>query len=113
VFDKNTANEWEKNKVTGCQVIKREKDYVMFYIGFGPGSAQIGMARSKNGINNWERFLGNPIIRKGSLYDNTAVFKPYVIPDPANNRWLLYYNGCHDWHEQTFVVFHEGMDLGF
>lgn len=113
IFDRNTSNEWEKNKVTGCQVIKRKNDYLMFYIGFGPGSAQVGMARSKDGITGWERYENNPIIRKGPGFDNVAVFKPFVVPDPKNNRWLLYYNGCHGWHEQIGLAFHEGMDFDF
>jgi beta-1,2-mannobiose phosphorylase / 1,2-beta-oligomannan phosphorylase len=113
VFSRVQNSNWEDRNVTGCQVIKRVNDYLMFYIGFGPEGAQEGMARSKDGITAWERYKDNPLIRKGKGWDNVAVFKPYAMPDPENNRWLLYYNGCHGWHEQTGVAFHEGMDLGF
>ncbi|NCA80525.1 MAG: hypothetical protein EOM76_10145 [Sphingobacteriia bacterium] len=112
VFANNIANEWEQAKVTACQVIKRQNDYLMFYIGFkNVDYAQIGMARSKDGITNWERFKDNPIIKPGNGWDSSAVYKPYAIPD--NNRWLLYYNGRRDSHEQIGIAIHEGLDLGF
>jgi beta-1,2-mannobiose phosphorylase / 1,2-beta-oligomannan phosphorylase len=112
VFLKNTQNEWEQAKVTACQVIKRSDDYLMFFIGFkNINYAQIGMARSKDGITNWERFKDNPIIKPGTGWDSSAVYKPYAIPD--NNRWLLYYNGRQGGHEQIGIAIHEGLDLGF
>ena len=38
----------------------------MFYIGFRDRDhAQIGLARSKDGITGWERHPANPIIRPG------------------------------------------------
>jgi predicted GH43/DUF377 family glycosyl hydrolase len=112
IFRNNKANEWEQAKVTGCQVIKRSNDYLMLYIGFkNIDYAQIGMARSKDGISNWERFKENPIIKPGKGWDSSAVYKPYAIPD--NNRWLLYYNGRRESHEQIGIAIHEGLDLGF
>lgn len=48
-------------------MIERENDYLMFYIGFYDiNFAQIGMARSKDGINDWERYSENPtfLLRK-------------------------------------------------
>lgn len=116
VFTANKQNKWEQAKVAGCQVIKRPNDYLMFYIGYmDPDHAQIGMARSKDGITNWERFNGNPIIGPGAIstWDSYAVYKPYAIPDPANNRWLLYYNGRCGWDEPVGIAIHEGMNLGF
>ena len=86
----------------------------MFYIGYkNMGYAQIGMARSKDGITNWERFKDNPIIAPGEGWDSDATYKPYSVADPANNRWLFYYNGRRGQHEQMGVAIHKGMDLGF
>jgi predicted GH43/DUF377 family glycosyl hydrolase len=114
VFVKDKNAEWERAKVTACQVIKRKNDYLMFYIGFSDGShAQIGMARSKDGISNWERFKDNPIVRPGQGWDNESVYKPFAVPDEANNRWILYYNARRDWNEQIGAVIHEGMELEF
>lgn len=112
IFSNNAHNEWEKAKVTACQVIKRSNDYLMFYIGFkNIDYAQIGMARSKDGITGWERFRENPIIKPGLEWDSSDVYKPYAVPD--NDRWLLYYNGRRENHEQIGVAIHKGIDLGF
>lgn len=114
VFAFNAENEWEQHKVTACQVIKRKNDYLMFYIGFkNIDYAQIGVARSKDGISGWERYSQNPIIKPGSGWDASAVYKPYAIPDAKNNRWLLYYNGRNGSHEQIGVAIHKGMNFGF
>ena len=113
VFVADPSKEWEQHKVTACQVIKRENDYLMFYIGFlNIDFAQIGMARSKNGINNWERYEGNPIISptKGS-WDADACYKPFVIQE--ENRWMLWYNGRDRSVEQIGLAIHKGVDLDF
>jgi len=112
IFQKDTAHDWEKAKVTACQVVRRKEDYLMFYIGFkNVDYAQIGMARSKDGIGNWERYEGNPIIKPGMGWDSSAVYKPYAVED--GQRWLLYYNGRKDHVEQIGIALHEGLDLGF
>ena len=112
VFSNNKNNSWEQDKVTACQVIRRPDDYLMFYIGFkNVDYAQIGMARSKDGITHWERYKDNPIIKPGRGWDSSAVYKPYAVPD--ENRWLLYYNGRRNDKEQIGIAIHEGLDLGF
>ena len=112
VFANDPSNEWEQAKVTACQVIKDSKGYYMFYIGFkNVNYAQIGMARSKDGITNWVRNPGNPIISPGDGWDASAVYKPFTIFD--GKQWLLWYNGRHDGTEQIGVAMHQGKDLGF
>lgn len=112
VFRNNPANQWEQAKVTACQVIKEKNNYLMFYIGFRDVDfAQIGIARSKDGINQWERHPENPIIRPGKGWDSSAVYKPYAIFD--GKQWLLWYNGRKEGKEQIGVVLHKGRDLGF
>jgi beta-1,2-mannobiose phosphorylase / 1,2-beta-oligomannan phosphorylase len=112
VFKNNPTNEWEQAKVTACQVIKRADDYLMLYIGFkNVDYAQIGMAKSKDGISNWERYSGNPVIKPGMGWDSSAVYKPYAIPD--NDRWLLYYNGRRNNVEQIGIAIYDGLSLGF
>lgn len=112
VFKNDPNNSWEQAKVTACQVIKEKNEYLMFYIGFRDiDYAQIGIARSKNGISNWERHPKNPIISPGKGWDASAVYKPYAIFD--GKKWLLWYNGRNNAHEQIGVATHEGKDLGF
>ena len=113
IFVANEANEWEQYKVTACQVIKREEDYLMFYIGFRDiDFAQIGMAKSKDGISGWERYSGNPIIYPTpDEWDADACYKPYAIEE--KDRWMLWYNGRVHHTERIGLVIHEGKNLGF
>ncbi|HKG06363.1 MAG TPA: hypothetical protein VKB19_07895 [Pedobacter sp.] len=112
IFSHDPLNKWEQAKVTACQVIQEKGYYLMFYIGFRDVDyAQIGIARSKDGIHNWERHPQNPIIRPGDGWDSSAVYKPYAIYD--GKQWLLWYNGRKDGKEQIGVVLHKGEDLGF
>ncbi len=111
----NKDMKWEKDRVTACQVIKRKNDYLMFYIGFEDiHTARIGMARSKDGITNWERYSGNPIIiPTPDGWDQDACYKPYAIFNGKD--WLLWYNGrTHKTAlERIGVAVHKGEDLGF
>ena len=112
VFSANKANEWEQYKVTACQVIKRKDDYLMFYIGFRDiDFAQIGMAKSKDGISGWERFSGNPIIYPTPGWDADACYKPFAIEEKG--RWMLWYNGRTKHLERIGLAIHEGNDLKF
>ena len=92
---------------------KRDDWCLMFYIGFrDEPHAQIGIARSRDGLTNWQRHPANPIIRPGqNKWDHDACYKPYAIFD--GQTWLLWYNGRHDSLEQIGVAVHRGEDLGF
>ena len=113
VFRPDPNSAWEKAKVTAAQVEKRGDWYLMFYIGFRDRDhAQIGIARSKDGITGWQRHPQNPIIRPGmNQWDHDACYKPFALFD--GTKWLLWYNGRHGGLEQIGVVFHPGEDLGF
>ena len=115
VFTADSTNEWEQHKVTACQVIPTGDWHIMFYIGFrNENHAQIGLARSRDGITNWQRHPDNPIIfpTKGS-WDENACYKPFAIYDQPTNRWLLWYNGRKGGVEQIGLAIHNGTDLGF
>jgi predicted GH43/DUF377 family glycosyl hydrolase len=113
IFRPDPKNDWEKDRVTACQVVRQGDWYVMFYIGFrDEAHAQIGVARSKDGITGWERHPANPLIRPGKdRWDADAVYKPYALL--AGGRWLLWYNGRRGGVEQIGLAVHEGEDLGF
>jgi predicted GH43/DUF377 family glycosyl hydrolase len=113
IFKSNPGAIWEQDKVTACQVIQEDGWYLMFYIGFrDEDHAQIGLARSKDGISNWERNPANPIIHPDpGAWDHDACYKPYAIFD--GQKWLLWYNGRHGGLEQIGVALHDGHDLGF
>jgi len=113
IFRPDPNNAWEKDRVTACQVVKRDEWHLMFYIGFrDQHQAQIGVARSKDGITDWQRHKANPIIRPGQgQWDADAVYKPFAKFD--GKRWLLWYNGRRGNVEQIGVAIHEREDLGF
>jgi predicted GH43/DUF377 family glycosyl hydrolase len=113
IFRPDPRCAWEKDRVTACQVVKRGDWHLLFYIGFRDRDrAQIGLARSKDGITGWERHPANPILRPGKgRWDGDAVYKPYAIFD--GTRWLLWYNGRRGGTEQIGLATHEGEDLGF
>jgi predicted GH43/DUF377 family glycosyl hydrolase len=113
VFGPDPDVEWEKHKVTACQVVQRGHWHYMFYIGFRDvDHAQIGLARSLNGITGWQRHRANPIIGPGrGQWDNDACYKPFAVFD--GRRWLLWYNGRREKVEQIGLALHDGEDLGF
>jgi len=111
IADKNGP--WEQHKVTACQVIREGDWHLMFYIGFADEhTAQIGLARSRDGITGWERHPQNPIIRarvNNEAWDYDACYKPYALFHEG--RWLLWYNGRKGGVEQIGVATHEGREL--
>lgn len=114
IFRPDPENAWEKDRVTACQVIRERGWYVMFYIGFEDESfARIGIARSRDGVTNWERHPANPILRSRTMntdaWDHDAVYKPYAIWD--GSRWMLWYNGRRSGVEQIGLAIHPGRDL--
>jgi len=113
IFGPDANHAWEKHKVAGVQVLRHGDWYVMFYIGYrDEDHAQICLARSRDGLANWQRFAGNPIVRPGNnKWDHDACYKPFAIFDGA--QWLLWYNGRHGGLEQIGVVLHDGENLGF
>jgi hypothetical protein len=117
VFTSDAQVEWEQERVTGCQVIRVGEWYYMFYIGFRDiDHAQIGLARSKDGMGGWQRLPENPIIRVGvgvGDWDHDACYKPCAVWDGEQQRWLLWYNGRNAQFEQIGLAIHKGKSLGF
>ncbi len=113
IFEADPQTEWEQHKVTACQVVHRDGWYYLFYVGFRDiDHAQIGLARSRDGITGWERCAANPIVRPTpGGWDADACYKPFALYDGA--KWLLWYNGRHGSVEQIGVVTKDGPDLGF
>jgi len=113
IFSGDASLDWEKNRVTACMVTPVAEWYIMFYIGFRDvDHAQIGIARSRDGITNWQRNTANPVIRPGfEKWDHDACYKPFAIFD--GKQWMLWYNGRHGGVEQIGLAIHPGKDLGF
>jgi Mannosylglycerate hydrolase MGH1-like glycoside hydrolase domain/Glycosyl hydrolase family 65, C-terminal domain len=113
VLKPDPRNVYEQYKVTAAQVLHWKDWYYAVYIGFrDTDHAQIAIARSRDGMTNWERHPLNPIIRPGQDdFDQDACYKPYMVFD--GKQWLLWYNGRHGSLEQIALALHAGEDLGF
>ncbi|HUT13738.1 MAG TPA: hypothetical protein VMY42_24835 [Thermoguttaceae bacterium] len=113
IFRPDQGSAWEKHKVTACQMIREGQWYVMFYIGFADEhTAQIGVARSRDGTTGWERHPDNPVIRarvNRDAWDYDACYKPYAIFHEG--RWMLWYNGRKGSVEQIGLATHPGREL--
>ena len=111
VFEPNPDNTWEQCKVAGCHVEKVSDGYIIFYIGYqNEDYAQIGLAKSPNGVSDWHRHPENPIIAPDpGKWDGEACYKPYPIYD--GEKWMLWYNGRVGHNEQIGVATHMGYDL--
>lgn len=85
---------WERHKVLGCQVLRYGGYYYMFYIGhMHEERAAVGLARSNDGICDWQRYPYNPIIAPEKHgWDDMAIYKPFVLFD--GKRWMLWFNGA-------------------
>jgi hypothetical protein len=86
VFVAASEGSWDGAKVATCQVIQRDGDCLMFDIGFKDiAMAAIGMARSSNGLENWERFSKNPILKRSpGECDGDACSKPFALKASTN-----------------------------
>jgi beta-1,2-mannobiose phosphorylase / 1,2-beta-oligomannan phosphorylase len=113
VIAPNPHSEWEQNRVAAAQILRWEGWYYAFYIGFRDiDHAQIGMARSRDGVTGWMRHAGNPIVRPTpGGWDGDACYKPYAVF--SDGRWRLWYNGRENHLEQIGLVVREGKSLGF
>jgi predicted GH43/DUF377 family glycosyl hydrolase len=113
VFRADPGSAWERHKVTACQVVPHGDWFYLFYIGFRDEEhAQIGLARSRDGVTGWQRHPSNPIIRPTpGGWDADAVYKPFALFE--GDRWRLWYNGRKGGAEQIGLAVHDGEDLGF
>lgn len=113
IFRPDARFDWEKQRVAGMQVIPHGDWFYAFYIGYRDiDHAQIGLARSRDGLHHWERCPSNPIIRAiGDGFDADACYKPYAVY--SNGKWMLWYNGRNVHLEQIGLATHDGPSLGF
>lgn len=109
VLEAYKNNEWEKDRVGGVQVIKTDTNYLMFYIGYeNIDIANICLAYSIDGIE-WVRYDNNLVIKPDvNSWDGDACYKPTVVWDEDNNRWMLWYNGRNEDCEYIGLAYKEG-----
>ena len=114
IFVRDRRNKYEQDRVGGCQVIKTEDmGYLMFYIGYEDiDTARICVARSRDGIREWERSPHNPLIEPTpGAWDSEATYKPTVLWNEEEGRWMLWYNGRTADREYMGYAFFNGRNL--
>jgi predicted GH43/DUF377 family glycosyl hydrolase len=87
---------WEGYKVGSFQVHRVGAEFYAFYNAFqnDPFVSQIGMARSADGITNWEHHPANPLITPGPVgsWNAAMVYKPSALWDATKQRWDVWFN---------------------
>ena len=114
IFTRDRSNYYEQDRVGGCQVIKTEDmGYLMFYIGYEDiDTARICVAKSEDGIHGWVRSPLNPIVEPTpGAWDSEATYKPTVVWNEEEGRWMLWYNGRTGYNEYMGYAFFEGRNL--
>lgn len=114
VFPHGPRDSWDRDRVGGCEVHPLpDGRFAMCYIGYSDiDTARIGCAISEDGITGWRRIPQNPIVAPDlGTWDGSATYKPSIVRDEANDRWLLYYNGRSGFPEYVGYAVHGGLDL--
>ena len=96
IFVCDEENYYEQERIGGCQIVKTEDmGYLMFYIGYEDiDTARICVAKSPNGVTMWKRSKLNPIVSPDKdKWDSEACYKPTVIWNEEDKKWMLWYNG--------------------
>lgn len=105
ILSKDPEHLWEQHKVVAPCVVKEDGWYYMFYVGhLHEERAQVGLARSRDGITGWEKHPQNPLIcPDDGMWDAVAVYKPYVLK--VGSQWLMWYNGAE--YDEPIWVFEQ------
>ena len=126
IFYPDPTSTHDNYKVTSPHVIFHESWYYLFYCGFrgipirvsvtvDVDHATVNLARSRDGISNWEKSTANPVVApepaEGS-WNCDAVYKPFVAYDEKNQQWLLWYNGRCGGLERIGVSRLQGKNFG-
>ena len=114
MFGHGPRDSWDRDRVGACEVHPLpDGRWAMFYIGYSDvDTARIGCAISADGVSGWRRIAQNPIVAPDlGTWDASATYKPSVLRDERNGRWLLWYNGRNGCPEYVGCAVHDGLDL--
>lgn len=111
IFSPKPENFWEMARTEACFVQKEKDWYYMFYLAHnGDGNSSINLARSKDGITDWERHPENPILAgTDGLWDWKGTCKASVLK--TDDGYQLWYNAANNYGEQIGYAYHKGHDL--
>ena len=113
VFGPDPEHYWEMGKVSSPFIMKADGWYYLFYQGMdGDLIAGEGLARSRDGIHNWQRHPSNPISAgKDGNWDWLGTRKVSLVREQDGYR--MWYTGGMREGQAIGVAVHPGFDLGF
>ncbi len=113
IFKPDPEIHWEMYKVSACFVWKQDDWYYMTYLGSDSDMrAANGMARSRDGITNWQRHPDNPVFGEcEGEWDCAGVCKVSVLKQ--DDGYLGWYNGFNHTLEEMGLLRHKGFDFDF
>lgn len=105
---------WEQECIEAASVIKRGKEFVMFYAGaYNNSPQQVGVATSRDGIH-WQRMFDQPFMANGKPgeWNASESGHPHIFRD-RNGRTYLFFQGNNDkgksWYlSQREIVWENG-----
>lgn len=87
---------WEDYKLGSFQVTRLGEWHYAFYNALqrDPYVGRIGMARSRDGLTNWERHPANPVLGpdRPCTWNSALVYKPTALWDAQQQRWHVWFN---------------------
>lgn len=94
VFRGNPEKEYEQERVGAVDILRDERGYLMFYIGYRDiNTACICAARSADGITEWKRVPCNPLVTPTpGAWDADSCYKPTAVRQP-DGSYRIWYNG--------------------
>lgn len=86
---------YEQDRIGGCQVVKTDGEYYLFYIGYETiDTARICAAKSYDGVTGWKKSPLNPLLSpERGMWDEDACYKPSAVWNEDKQKWMLWYNG--------------------
>jgi predicted GH43/DUF377 family glycosyl hydrolase len=97
ILDVGAGGSWQSNMVGAPYVIRvNAASYKMWFTGADSGNiGQIGYATSTDGILNWIKYVGNPVvpIGIGADFDAAGALNPSVIYDTDDSLYKMWYTG--------------------
>ena len=107
VLSPGSLGSFDDNGVLPSCIIKKNKFYYLFYIGWRPSvttrySLIAGLAKSKN-LNSFKRVTKSPILNLNDNEPYQILTAPTVIK--KNNEYYMWYVSCNKWKNKDFPYY--------